>query len=226
VSEAAGERLKVSSAPKMNELIRSWMELTDASLLLGTKLADGQLARQFEARILEVLLTNVTRPGREPGISERRQIAHRARQYMVLNMDEPMTIVDICRAVRAAERTLHLGFRECFGMTPKKFLKLLRLNADRRSLQRPEAGTTVTDVALRWVFFHLARFAGDYRQLFYRVAFGNAATRRRHCLDAFCRWPISGVVPCPFGHFSHVPRAVNYTVRDLFFDPATMARQL
>ena len=163
---SAGDRLKISSPPGAESLIRTWAELIDSSLTLGAQLADDHLARHFEDKILEVLLSNVSEVDHKPGITERRCIAHRARQYMVLNMDEPMTITEICTAIGAAERTLQLGFRECFGLNPKKFLKLLRLNAAHRSLQHPEPGTTVTAVALRWGFFHLARFAGEYRQLF------------------------------------------------------------
>jgi AraC family ethanolamine operon transcriptional activator len=165
-ARSGSDRLKVLSRAKAHALIRTWRELTDASLTWGAQLSDDALARHFEARILEVLFTNVAQARRESGITERHDMAQRARKFMVLNMDEPMTITDICAAVGACERTLHLGFRECFGVTPKKFLKLLRLNAARRNLLRPEVDTTVTGVALRWGFFHLAHFAADYAQLF------------------------------------------------------------
>jgi AraC family ethanolamine operon transcriptional activator len=165
-ADPSSNRLKLVSSTKAQELIRAWAELTDASLTWAAQLCDETLARQFEAKILESLFTNVLQPARIADSSERREVAQRARRYMLLNIDEPMTIIDICTAVGAAERTLHLGFRECFGVTPKKFLKLLRLNAARRNLLSPDRSTTVTAVALRWGFFHLARFACEYRQLF------------------------------------------------------------
>jgi AraC family ethanolamine operon transcriptional activator len=51
-------------------------------------------------------------------------------------------------------------------MSPKKFLKTLRLNAARHELHRASGATTVTEVAFHWGFFHLARFAADYHQMF------------------------------------------------------------
>jgi AraC family transcriptional regulator, ethanolamine operon transcriptional activator len=45
-------------------------------------------------------------------------------------------------------------------------VKSVRLTAARRALQDPSATTSVTDVALQRGFFHLGRFAHDYRELF------------------------------------------------------------
>ncbi len=47
------------------------------------------------------------------------------------------------------------------------YLKQKRLEAARRTLLTAEPLTTsVTEVATQWGFFHLGRFARDYRQLF------------------------------------------------------------
>jgi AraC family ethanolamine operon transcriptional activator len=164
--DPAHDRLKIASPEKVAVLVRSWTELTDASLTFGTQLTDANIAAQLETKIVEAVFTNIVHAASEWGVTERRRIAERARRYMVQNIRQSMTITDICTAVGTTERTLHLGFRECFDTTPKKFLKLLRLNAARRELQHPENDTCVTTVALRWGFFHLARFAAEYRGLF------------------------------------------------------------
>jgi len=165
-ASAFGSQLQIASRSKVEVLIRCWSELTDLSLTIGHRLTEEQFARQFETTIIEALQVNLWRPRREKQLAERRRIARRAQAFMLENRDQPLTIVEICREVGAAERTLHLGFRECFDTTPKRFLKVLRLNAARRCLRHPELGTTVTDVAMQWGFFHFANFAGDYKQLF------------------------------------------------------------
>jgi AraC family ethanolamine operon transcriptional activator len=160
------DRLTSNSQGAVGRLSSCWSELTNAALRLGSRLKEDQLARQLEAELLETLFKHTWPADDEPSLAERRRVALRARRHMVLHMDVPMTIQDLCSAVHTTQRTLHLGFRESFGMTPKKFLKALRLHSARRDLQRAVPGSTVTDTALRWGFFHLARFAGDYRRMF------------------------------------------------------------
>jgi AraC family ethanolamine operon transcriptional activator len=103
---------------------------------------------------------------REASLAERRRVAIRAREYMLMNLDESLNITGICQAVHTHERTLHLGFREAFGITPKQFLKSLRLNAIRRDFQRAQPQQTVTALACRWGFFHFSNFASDYFRQF------------------------------------------------------------
>jgi AraC family ethanolamine operon transcriptional activator len=67
--------------------------------------------------------------------------------------------------VRVGERTLEIVFRESYGLTPVRYLKLRRLEGTRRALTRTEHGN-VTDVALEFGFWHLGHFAADYKALF------------------------------------------------------------
>jgi len=181
-------RLALASRSESQPVTHRWIELTEQARQMAQRLADIGIARQLEARVMEALLVNSHPAAREPSMAERRVMASRAAKHMVEHRDMPMTIADICNAVGAAERTLHLGFREIFGTTPKKFLKVLRLNSARRDLLHPATGTTVTEVALRWGFFHFARFAGDYLELFaespsdtLRSARGARTPARRSC---------------------------------------------
>jgi len=89
-----------------------------------------------------------------------------AKQYILENKNKLVSILDICKAVGATERTLHLGFKELYGITPKAFMKYLRLNNARKELLQSDLSTTVTDVAYRWKFYHLSRFARSYYETF------------------------------------------------------------
>ena len=52
-------------------------------------------------------------------------------------------------------------------MPPLQYLKHCRLEAARRELSSAERDqTTVTEVALRYGFYHLGRFSGLYRETF------------------------------------------------------------
>ena len=53
------------------------------------------------------------------------------------------------------------------GLSPKTYLKALKLNEARRELRRSgSALASVSDVAMRYGFWHLSQFAADYRWLF------------------------------------------------------------
>lgn len=130
------------------------------------KLTDPLVAGWVENRILDSLLTGL------PGNERRRppggmaMLARRAEDYLLTNLHAPLTIRDLCQAVGASERTLHLAFRQHLGTTPKAHLKALRLNAVRRDLRLAPPGVGVMDVAMRWGFFHAGWLSQDYRRMF------------------------------------------------------------
>jgi AraC family ethanolamine operon transcriptional activator len=98
--------------------------------------------------------------------ADRHRLARRAEALMRARLDDPMTVRELCETLGTAERTLYLGFRECFGMSPMAYVKGLRLEAVHRDLRRSPAATTVTDTATRWGFFQFGEFAAAYRTQF------------------------------------------------------------
>jgi AraC family ethanolamine operon transcriptional activator len=97
---------------------------------------------------------------------ERHRAAIKAREFILENKNSLLKIFDICEAVGTTERTLHLGFKELYGVTPKVFLKYIRLNCARKDLLQPNPHTTVTSIAYKWKFYHLSRFAKQYCEMF------------------------------------------------------------
>ena len=81
--------------------------------------------------------------------------------------DEFPTISELCHIANLSERSLQYAFKEYLGVTPIRYLRLVRLNGVRRDLltAHPKKARVV-DVALNWGFIELGRFAGEYRQLF------------------------------------------------------------
>ena len=77
------------------------------------------------------------------------------------------TIPELCKIAKLSERNLQYGFKEYIGVTPIRYLRLLRLNGVRRDLLINQSDKNkVVDVALDWGFIELGRFAREYRQLF------------------------------------------------------------
>ncbi len=80
--------------------------------------------------------------------------------------DEPLTVTCLAYAAGVSVRTLQEGFRRHVGMTPMEYLKEVRLRRARDELLNGSSQMTVTDVAYRWGFNHLGRFARLYRKRF------------------------------------------------------------
>lgn len=96
----------------------------------------------------------------------RKRIVDRARDYALANRDDPPSIVDLCDKVGASRRKLQYCFQETLGINPVAYLRALRLNAAHRALLQGDGSTSVQEIAASYGFWHLSRFASDYRQLF------------------------------------------------------------
>jgi AraC family ethanolamine operon transcriptional activator len=103
----------------------------------------------------------------KPLIRMRDLAIKRVEGYLEEFPNHPHTVRDICRVANVSERTLQYAFRERFGITPKSFLQALRLNGVHRDLKNADsAPTKITDVAIRWGFWHMSQFAIEYQRFF------------------------------------------------------------
>ena len=86
---------------------------------------------------------------------------------MEQNLAASIGICDVVASSGVSMRTLYHGFRTCHGIPPMTWLKRQRLSRVHDELRAADAAqTNVTDVATRWGFFHLGRFASDYHAHF------------------------------------------------------------
>ena len=91
----------------------------------------------------------------------------RAEDYLVQHLMKPVTRSDLAAAAGVSIRTVSRGFRERHGISPMAWLKERRLEAAQRDLRAAQPDeVTVTEVALRYGFDNLGRFAVDYRRRF------------------------------------------------------------
>ena len=83
--------------------------------------------------------------------------------FMHANMHRPLTMIDVAEAAGIGVRSLHIGFRQSKETTPGAYLRRIRLEAIHRELSLPENRLPVNEVALKWGFTHMGRFAARYR---------------------------------------------------------------
>jgi AraC family ethanolamine operon transcriptional activator len=98
---------------------------------------------------------------------QRLPIVHRVEDFMRANLGTRLMLDDLCRVARASQRTVEYAFSSVYGVGPKQYLRLLRLNEVRRTLRSvPPEAVTIKDIAHRYGFWHLGHFAAEYRRLF------------------------------------------------------------
>lgn len=97
----------------------------------------------------------------------RQRQANAARDHIVSNIRRPISVSKLPRLIGASRRQLEYAFRDAFGLGPREFIHVTRLNEIRRELlSRRRDDVTVTEIAFAWGINHLGRFAASYRQLF------------------------------------------------------------
>ena len=104
----------------------------------------------------------------------------RAEEYLKDQMDMPFSSRALCQATHMSERSIELLFKDAYGISPRTWSQLARLNAARQDLLRSDSKTvSVTEVATRWGFFHFGRFSAAYRRLFGEPPSTTLLNRRR-----------------------------------------------
>ena len=98
---------------------------------------------------------------------QRQRIMARVQEYLTESrLKSPITMNEICSAVHVSRRTLQYTFAQCYGISPKQYIQITRLNQTRRILQSNEEFQTISEVAFNYGFFHLGQFCQNYKRLF------------------------------------------------------------
>lgn len=128
----------------------------------------GLLARQLETSLLSGILEAAGHDHR--GMMDRARAAPRPRQlklaeeYILANLDQPLTLEDLAQVAGCTPRTLQLIFRDQRGQSPLAFWRDQRLLRAHQDLATGQG--SVTEIALRWGFAHFGRFSEIYRARF------------------------------------------------------------
>jgi AraC-like DNA-binding protein len=90
----------------------------------------------------------------------------RAIEYMEAHLDQAVTLAEVVRVSGVPGRTLFKHFKEYRGLSPMNYLRTARFEKVRDELRRSEPEGSVMDIAMRWGFEHMGRFAVEYRRRF------------------------------------------------------------
>jgi AraC-like DNA-binding protein len=94
-------------------------------------------------------------------------ILRRFRALIEANVGNPLYLPEICASLGVSSRSLQRCCHEQLGMSPLRYLWLRRMHMVRRTLAGMDSAPgAVTEVATRYGFWELGRFAVAYRALF------------------------------------------------------------
>lgn len=134
-------------------------------------IASMPMARdQLESAVMTQLLLTIPNEYsdllRAPNPPAARTAVRAAIELIQAHPERNLTVAELADAVGTTARGLQRGFRELVGTSPGAYLRAARLDRVREELMVGGAATSVTDVATKWGFFHLSRFAQQYRTRF------------------------------------------------------------
>jgi AraC-like DNA-binding protein len=164
ISAAAGRRLSA-----FIDYLRDHV-LSDPAAC-ASPLVTSSVAAHLAAAVLAALPSNAEL---DPAATDRRDAAkpvllRRAIAFIEENAHKDIMLSDIAEHVYVTPRTLQYMFRQHLDCTPMDYLRRARLHrAHHDLLSGTRASTTVTQVANRWGFAHIGRFAAYYREIYGR----------------------------------------------------------
>ncbi|MFT3660714.1 MAG: AraC family transcriptional regulator [Gordonia sp. (in: high G+C Gram-positive bacteria)] len=128
-------------------------------------LVQRELESALMTQVLLVARSNLT-PRLLRGASAPADDAVRAAvEHIDRNAKTELSIASLAEHCRTSARSLQIGFRRTIGVTPSEYIRNTRLDGARADLLARD-GDSVSEIAHRWHFFHLGRFANHYRERF------------------------------------------------------------
>jgi AraC-like DNA-binding protein len=133
----------------------------------GSLLRDGRCAREVVDTIgcllAEILRASPASHGGQPDEA----MTQRVEEFLTESLELPVSLSDAAIVAGTSTRSLLRAFRKRRGTSPMAFRRRRRFEAARRDLFLADRGeTSVTNVAGRYCFDHLGRFAVEYGALF------------------------------------------------------------
>jgi AraC family ethanolamine operon transcriptional activator len=133
----------------------------------GSSQGSQHLMDEAVSNLVQLLVQGQDGPRESVSAQHARRTLRRARDYLQAHTDRCVTVHELCQELGSSPRALQDCFQRYVGLSPKAYLKALKLNEARRELRRYDSAlSTVSDVAVRYGFWHLSKFAADYRWLF------------------------------------------------------------
>ena len=144
-----------------------WAETCRGGQFTRTELAVREIEHTCATLLILASEAELDRQADEQSPGLARPKVEMAEEYLRAHLEEPFALDKLVEITGTSASTLLREFRKRYGMPPLQYLKSCRLEAAQRELVSTDPdGTSVTEVAMHYGFYHPGRFAGYYKQAF------------------------------------------------------------
>ncbi len=168
LGELLGERESQRAHPdrvqEVRSLLRGLVRAAEAGAVSSSSSIADALSELPERIVLTLAGSSPTKPLGPPSFRDRARSD--AVGWIEAHLADAPSVADTCAAIGVSRRTLEYAFREHYGVSPKAYIRALRLTAVREELRRAGPRERVVDVANRFGFWHMGEFAAAYRRHF------------------------------------------------------------
>jgi len=146
---------------QLQQIVSALHHLPRSEDVLFAQILEDDLPEQI------LLLLSKSLPTKRCSTRRRNHALKRTKEYLLQAPHKPITVSQLCKIAKVSMRTLQYAYLEHYGVTPKTYMKNLRLNNVRHELWKSNPNITrVNDISTIWGFWHMGQFAADYRNLF------------------------------------------------------------
>ena len=164
-----GGVLKVKEK-KLQALRRFLMHVTSEV----SKCPELLVRKEFQSRLSDELtryIFNILNLGEESSLTlpfrKHALLVQGIESWLIDTAPDYYSVNALCDTFHINERTLRRIFTEWYGVSPQQYLLAIRLNGVRKELFKENSLTLkISDVANRWGFWHMGKFAKHYRRQF------------------------------------------------------------
>lgn len=105
--------------------------------------------------------------GSAPNSNRKRDKAiNKALSYIENSSFDEITIPELCKYADVSIRTLEYGFQERFLISPKQYIKVLKLYDVRKEILNAKKRPVISEIAKKHGFRHMGQFSADYKDFF------------------------------------------------------------
>jgi AraC family ethanolamine operon transcriptional activator len=142
-----------------------WQQLPDH----GAETREAIISRREESLALAILdALPSSKSIKKTGLKKSERSTAKALDFIHGSELEHISAVELCKQAQCSQRSLEKSFLKRFGVTPKKYIKCLRLAKVNQGLRKFNAQQcdSIIELAACHGFWHMGQFAADYRNIY------------------------------------------------------------
>ena len=144
-----------------------WAELDRGDCLLKSTIVTKEIEDSLYAMFVYASIDPCRSLQSRPNTGNLLRYARRAEEYIMDNLQESISAAEIANAAKISYPTLYRAFMKYKNTSPMQFVRHQRLKAVHEELLAAEHNQIkVTDIAMKYGFYNLGQFSGEYNRAF------------------------------------------------------------